>query len=86
MNTNKKQTKLGDFNLDAKMELRRDYAYKNELLNLYNFALHRSKIGRNVLANKFYHLNGLIGLDTLDKGFVHFKKLMKIQFLKNGIT
>ena len=30
---------LGDFNLDAKMDLRRDYAYRNDLLNLNNFAL-----------------------------------------------
>ena len=44
----------------------------------------KSKIGMNTTANKFYHINNLIGLDMLNKNFVHFKKLAKIQFLKNG--
>ena len=44
------------------------------------------KIGMNTTANKFYHLNNLIGLDMLNLGFVHFKKLAKIQFLKYGST
>ena len=35
---------------------------------------------------KFYHLNKLIGLDFLNLSFVHFKKLMKVQFLKYGNT
>ena len=43
-----------------------------------------SKIGMNESANRLYHLNDLIGLDLLDKTFVHFKTLMKMQFLKNG--
>ena len=44
------------------------------------------KIGRNTTANKFYHLNDQISLNTLSLGYVHFKKLMKIQFLKYGKT
>ena len=44
------------------------------------------KIGMNPSANKFYHINKLIGLDKLNLSFVHFKKLMKIQLLKNGKT
>ena len=42
------------------------------------------KIGMNTSSNKLYHLNKLIGYDFLNLGFVHFKKLMKIQFLKFG--
>ena len=44
------------------------------------------KIGCNTSTNKLFPLNGVIGLDTLNHNFVHFKKLMKIQFLKNGKT
>ena len=44
------------------------------------------KIGMNTAANKFYHINKLIGLDKLNFTFVHFKKLVKFQFLKNGKT
>ena len=44
------------------------------------------KIGMNTRSNKFYHLNKLIRLDNLNLGFVHFKKLMKLQFLKFGKT
>ena len=46
----------------------------------------KSKIGLNTLSNKFYHINKLIGLDSLNLTFVHYKKIMKIQFLKNGRT
>ena len=46
----------------------------------------QGKIGMNTMANKFYHISKLIGLDQLNLGFVHFKKLAKIQFLKNGNT
>ena len=45
-----------------------------------------SRIGMNTTANKFYVLCGKIGLDFLNFNFVHFKKLMKIQFLKYGKT
>ena len=38
----------------------------------------RRKIGLNTTANKFYHLNKLIGLNRLNLGFVHYKKLAKI--------
>ena len=44
------------------------------------------KIGMNTAANKFYHINKLIGLGKLNLTFVHYKKLMKFQFLKNGKT
>ena len=44
------------------------------------------KIGMNTTSNKFYCLSGKISLLSLNYGFVHFKKLMKIQFLKNGKT
>ena len=46
----------------------------------------RSKIGMNTLSNKFYHILKQISLDSLNLGFVHFKQLMKIQFMKNGRT
>ena len=54
---------------------------KFELIKDYN-----TKIGLNIFANKFYPLNGLISLDCLNLEFVHFKKIMKIQFLKYGKT
>ena len=44
------------------------------------------KIGMNTTANKFYCLNDKISLLVLNYSFVHYKKLMKIQFLKNGRT
>ena len=50
------------------------------------FRNNRTKIGMNCLSNKFYHISKQISLDSLNLGFVHFKKLMKIQFLKNGRT
>ena len=44
------------------------------------------KIGMNTSLNKFYHINKQISLNNINLGFVHFKKLMKYQFLKNGNT
>ena len=44
------------------------------------------KIGMNMTANKFYCISDQIGFDLLNLSFVHFKKLMKIQFLKYGKT
>ena len=44
------------------------------------------RMGMNTTANKLYHVNKLIGLNALALSFVHFKKLMKIQFLKFGKT
>ena len=44
------------------------------------------KIGMNILANKFYHINNEIGFDMLNLSFAHYKKLCKIQFLKYGRT
>ena len=46
----------------------------------------RTKIGMNTQANKFYHITKMIGLEKLNYNFVHFKKIMKIQFLKYGRT
>ena len=34
--------------------------------------------------NKLFHLTKLFGLDKLNLSFVHYKKIMKIQFLKYG--
>ena len=45
-----------------------------------------TKIGLNTTANKLYHLNDLISFDLLNLTFVHFKKIMKIPFLKYGKT
>ena len=44
------------------------------------------KIGLNTTANKLYCLSNKISLLVLNYSFVHYKKLMKIQFLKNGRT
>ena len=44
------------------------------------------KIGMNTTANKFYHVTNLIGLDLLNLEFAHYKKVIKIQFLKFGKT
>ena len=46
----------------------------------------RTKIGMNTQANKFYHITKMIGLEKLNYSFVHFKKIMKNQFLKYGKT
>ena len=46
----------------------------------------RSKIGMNTFSNKFYHISKMISLNNLNLSFVHYKKIMKIQFLKNGRT
>ena len=46
----------------------------------------RNKIGMNTLSNRFFNISKLISLESLNLTFVHFKKLMKIQFLKNGRT
>ena len=39
-----------------------------------------TKIGMNMISNKFYHISEQIGLDLFNLKFVHFKKLMKVQF------
>ena len=46
----------------------------------------RTKIGMNTLSNRFYHITKLIGLELFNLKFVHLKKIMKIQFKKNGKT
>ena len=45
-----------------------------------------NKIGMNTLSNRFFYISKLISLESLNLTFVHFKKLMKIQFLINGKT
>ena len=50
------------------------------------FRNNSTKIGMNTSSNKFYQLTGKITLSSLALTFVHFKKLMKIQFLKYGKT
>ena len=50
------------------------------------FKNNKSKIGMNTTANKLSHVSNQIGLDMLNLKYVHFKKLAKIQFLKNGNT
>ena len=52
-----------------------------ELIKDNNF-----KIGMNTIVNKFYHINKQIRLDTLNFSFVHYKKIMKLQYLKYGKT
>ena len=44
------------------------------------------KIGMNIMANKFYHINNEISFDMLNINFVHYKKQCKIQYLKYGRT
>ena len=54
-----------------------------------NFQILRNnvrKIGLTTTTNKIYNLNNAIRLDRLNLGFVHFKKLAKIQFQKYGKT
>ena len=54
-----------------------------------NFEIHRTnacKIGLNTTANKLYPISNKIGLEMLNKGFVHFKKLAKLLFLRYGNT
>ena len=55
-------------------------------LNFEIIRNNRTKIGMNTLSNRFYHISKLISLNNLNLGFTHFKKIMKIQFLKNGKT
>ena len=50
------------------------------------FKNNRSKIGLNTTANKLYCITNLVSLEMLNMTFVHFKKLVKIQFKKNGKT
>ena len=45
-----------------------------------------NKIGMNTQTNKFYHITKLIGLDKLNLSFVHYSKIMKVQFFKYGKT
>ena len=51
-----------------------------------NSAGEKVKRNLNTTANKLYCLSNKISLLVLNYSFVHYKKLMKIQFLKNGRT
>ena len=44
------------------------------------------KVGMNTMANKLYCESAKIGYEALNCKFVHYKKLMKIEFLKYGKT
>ena len=46
----------------------------------------QGKIGMNTTANKLFFINNRITLDSLNLSFVHYKKIMKILFLKYGKT
>ena len=50
------------------------------------FRCNKYKIGMNANENKLYHISKQIVLEKLDYSFVHFKKEMKVQFLKFGTT
>ena len=50
------------------------------------FRNNSTKIGMNTSSNKFYQLTDRVMLSILALNFIHFKKLMKIQFLKYGKT
>ena len=56
--------------------------FTSRQMNFQILRNNRRKIGLNTTVNKLYHLNNLIGLERLNLGFVHFKKMAKIQFLK----
>ena len=54
-----------------------------------NFEIQRNntyKIEMNTTSNKLFSLCKMISLGMLHLTFIHFKKLAKIQFLKNGKT
>ena len=44
------------------------------------------RIGLNTTSNKFFYLNDLVMLDSLSYNFLHYKRVMKVQFLKYGKT
>ena len=50
------------------------------------FRSNRFKIGMNATENKLYHISKLVILEKIDLNYVHFKKKMKVQFLKFGKT
>ena len=55
-------------------------------LTFETFRNNRCKIGMNTRVNKLYHVRKIISLESLNLKFVHYKKLMKFQFKKNGNT
>ena len=55
-------------------------------LSFQIFKNNKTKIGMNTLANKLHFISGTVSFSMLNMGFVHFKKLAKIQFLKFGRT
>ena len=63
-----------------------EIACSHRQLTFKMFRNNRCKIGMNTTVNKFYHIQKMIGLDCLNHYYVHYKKLMKFQFLKYGKT
>ena len=55
-------------------------------LNFEIFKDNFVKIGMNTTNNKFFHLSKQISLNNLNLTFVHYKKMMKLQYLKFGKT
>ena len=55
-------------------------------LTFETFRNNRCKIGMNTRVNKLYHVRKIISIESLNLKFVHYKKLMKFQFKKNGNT
>ena len=55
-------------------------------LKFKTFKNNTRKIGMNMTANKLYCISNQIGFDLLNLSFVHYKKIIKIQFLKYGKT
>ena len=50
------------------------------------FKTNNYKIGLNTTANKLFCLNDLIMLDSISYDFIHYKRIMKVQFFKYGKT
>ena len=61
-------------------------AVTSRQINFIIFRENTTKIGMNTTAYKFNQLSGKMSLNSLGYSFVHYKKLMKFQFLKYGKT
>ena len=80
---------LNETNLHLKTEtihILDQAAFTRKQLTFEIYRNNSLRIGMNTNSNKFYHVNKLIGWDKLNFTFVHFKRLMKVQFLKYGPT
>ena len=94
-----KQIMLYQISLNLHKLLNSDGPMTNELVTVLDqmicgsrqlrFEIYRNfqgKIGMNTTANKFFFITNQISLDSLNLSFVHYKKIVKMQFLKNGKT